>query len=62
MSTAAAAATGSRVGRIAVAQMRSTDVVEENFAAVRRLVQKAAIADCTMVSLPECFECECHCH
>lgn len=58
MAAAAAIGAGSRTCRIAVAQMRSTDAVEENFAAVRRLVQQASKAQCSLISLPECFECE----
>eukprot|EP00038_Savillea_parva_P025199 m.46643 g.46643 ORF g.46643 m.46643 type:complete len:318 (+) comp6788_c0_seq1:1037-1990(+) len=56
MASAAARVAGPRVPRIAVAQMRSTDVVEDNFDTVRRLVQRAADQGCSLVSLPECFE------
>lgn len=44
------------VARIAVAQMRSTNVSEDNLATVRRLVRRAADAGCSLVSFPECFE------
>jgi hypothetical protein len=42
--------------RIAVAQMRSTNVAEDNLATVQRLVRRAAEAGCSLVSFPECFE------